>query len=99
MTMRRKEFHVRNPGYNRDKETSIQDKMWSNMLVGIMSQQSVCGRQIYVQNLQIARSQRQDKEFKSARVLHRKKSLGHALVMSAVSLRRSVGKIPGQVPS
>ncbi len=57
MTMRWNEYHVRNPGYTRDNDPSIQDKMWSNILVSIMSQQFVCGRQIYVQ---IARSQRRD---------------------------------------
>ena len=57
ITMRWNEYHVRNPGYNRDKDPSTQDKMWSKMLASIMSQQSICGRQIYVQ---VARSQRRD---------------------------------------
>ena len=57
ITMRWNEYHVRNPGYNRDKDPSIQDTRWSNMLASIMSQQAVCGRKIYVQ---VARSQRRD---------------------------------------
>ena len=57
ITMRWNEYHVSNPGYNRDKDPSTQDKVWSKLLASIMSQQSVCGRQIYVQ---VARSQRRD---------------------------------------
>jgi hypothetical protein len=59
ITMRWNKYHVRNPGYNRDKNPSIQDKVWSNMLESITSQQSGCGRQFYRNfYVQIARSQR-----------------------------------------
>ena len=57
VTMRWKEFHVRNPGFNRDKDPSTQDDKWSRRLTYIMDQQSICGRQIYVE---VARSQRRD---------------------------------------
>jgi hypothetical protein len=63
ITMRWNEYHVSNPDYNRDKDPaggpSTQDKVWSKIMIlaSIMSQQSVCGRQIYVQ---VARSQRRD---------------------------------------
>ena len=55
VTLRWKEFHERNPGYNRDKEPASQDTLWTEHLSNIMSQQSVCERQIYVED---ARSQR-----------------------------------------
>ena len=56
VTMRWKEFHLRNTLYDRDKDSAVQDQGWSNLLTNIMNQQSVCGRKIYVE---LARSQRQ----------------------------------------
>ncbi len=55
VTMRWREFHVRNPGFLRCKDPSTQDDKWSRILTYIMDQQSICGRQIYVG---VARSQR-----------------------------------------
>ena len=55
VTMRWKEFHNRNPGYNRDQEPALQEKLWADYLVNIMNQENVCGRKIYVE---LARSQR-----------------------------------------
>ena len=55
ITMRCKEFHDRNPGYNRDQETAVQGKLWADFLVNIMNEEDVCGRKIYVE---LARSQR-----------------------------------------
>ena len=55
VTLRWKEFHERNQGYNRDKEPASQDTLWMEHLSNIMSQQSVCDRQIYAKD---ARSQR-----------------------------------------
>jgi hypothetical protein len=48
------EFHLRNPSYDRDKDSALQDQGWSSLLTIIMNQQSVCGRKIYVE---LARSQ------------------------------------------
>ena len=55
ITMRWKEFHDRNPGYNRDQETAVQEKLWADFLVNIMNEEDICGRKIYVE---LARSQR-----------------------------------------
>ena len=55
VTLRWKEFHECNPGYYPDKAPASQDKIWTEHLSNIMSQQSVCERQIYVED---ARSQR-----------------------------------------
>ena len=55
ITMRWKEFHDRNPGYNLDQETAVQEKLWADFLVNIMNEEDVCGRKIYVE---LARSQR-----------------------------------------
>jgi len=55
VTMRWKEFHQRNPSYDRDKDSALQDQGWSSLLTYIMNQQSVLGRKIYVE---VARSQR-----------------------------------------
>ena len=55
VTLRWNEFHVRNPSYDRDKDSALQDQGWSSLLTVIMNQQSVCGRKIYVE---LARSQR-----------------------------------------
>ena len=55
VTMRWKEFHMRNTLYDRDKDSAVQDQGWSSLLTNIMNQQSVCGRKIYVE---LARSQR-----------------------------------------
>ena len=57
VTMRWREFHVRNPGYIRCKDPCTQDDKWSRILTYIMDQQSICGRQIYVE---VACSQRRD---------------------------------------
>ena len=53
VTLRWKEFHEHNPGYNRDKEPAT---LWTEHLSHIMRQQSVCDRQIYMEDV---RSQRQ----------------------------------------
>jgi hypothetical protein len=55
VTMRLREFHVCDPGFLRCKDPSTQDDKWSRILTYIMDQQSICGRQIYVE---VARSQR-----------------------------------------
>ena len=48
ITMRWKEFHDRNPGYNRDQETAVQEKLWADFLVNIMNEDDLCCRKIYV---------------------------------------------------
>ena len=50
-----KEFHDRNPGYNCDQETEVQEKLWADFLMNIMIDEEICGRKIYVA---LARSQR-----------------------------------------
>ena len=55
VTMRWKEFHMRNSLYDSDKDSAVQDQGWSSLLTNIMNQQSVCGRKIY---FELARSQR-----------------------------------------
>ena len=55
ITMRWKEFHDRNPGYNLDQETAVQEKLWADFLVNIMNDEEICGCKIYVE---LARSQR-----------------------------------------
>ena len=55
VTMRWKEFHMRNTLYDRDKDSAMQDQGWSSLLTNIMNQQSICGRKIYIE---LARRQR-----------------------------------------
>ncbi len=57
VTMRWKQFHARNPWYDRDKDAASMDTGWSHLLKTIMSDQSICGRKIYVE---YAGSQRKD---------------------------------------
>jgi hypothetical protein len=55
VTLRWNEFHTRNPSYDSDKDSALQDQGRSSFLIVIMNQQSICGRKIYVE---LARSQR-----------------------------------------
>jgi len=55
ITMRWKEFHDRNPGYNLDQETAVQEKLWADFLANIMNEEDICACKIYVE---LARSQR-----------------------------------------
>ena len=48
ITMRWKEFHDSNLGYNSDQETTFQEKLWADFLVNIMNEEHICGRKIYV---------------------------------------------------
>ena len=57
VTMRWKQFHARNPRYDREKVAASVDKGWSHLLKTIMSEQMVCGCKIYVE---YARNLRKD---------------------------------------
>ena len=43
ITMRWKEFHDSNQGYNSDQETTPQKKLWADFLVNIMNEEDICG--------------------------------------------------------
>ena len=55
VTLHWKEFHEHNLGYNCNKEPAMQDKLWTEHLLNIMSQQSVCDWQIYMEDAQSQR--------------------------------------------